>query len=130
MKKKSEKILARTLFSSRPAVGEYQLEPLTAGRILLLEKKGNALFGDLKAGDEVESYHVMEAFFVCKSTGDELADLMEDEDEWKRAVRSFAFDCPDEALLKFWEVIEEEKAAIAEAKAVPKKKRARKASRK
>ena len=129
-KAKGKKALVMTLFSNRPKVGEYELHPLTAGRIALLEEKGNALFsGDLKEGETVESYDVFEAFLVSISSGEQLAELSQDEEEWKISVRAFGFDLEDETLMEFWEVVEAEQKAITQARAVPKKKRARRGSK-
>ena len=76
MSKTKNKNLVLTLFSKRPKVGEYTLHPLTAGRIALLEDKGNKLFaGTLKEGDSVDSFDVFEAFMVSVSSGEELAEL-------------------------------------------------------
>lgn len=131
MKKRAgKKSLVLTLFANRPKVGEYQLHPLTAGRIALLEEKGNALFsGSLKEGETVESYDVFEAFLVSVSSGEELAELSQDDEEWKLSVKAFGFDLDDETLMDFWGVVEAEQKAITEARAVPKKKRARRASK-
>jgi hypothetical protein len=129
-KAKGKKSLVMTLFANRPTVGEYQLHPLTAGRIALLEEKGNALFsGELKEGETVESYDVFEAFLVSISSGEQLAELSQDEEEWKISVRAFGFDLEDETLMEFWEVVEAEQKAITQARAVPKKKRARRVSK-
>jgi hypothetical protein len=129
-KAKGKKSLVMTLFANRPKVGEYELHPLTAGRIALLEEKGNALFsGDLKEGETVESYDVFEAFLVSISSGEQLAELSQDEEEWKISVRAFGFDLEDETLMEFWEVVEAEQKAITQARAVPKKKRARRVSK-
>ena len=96
-KSKGNKNLVLTLFGNRPQVGEYELHPLTAGRIALLEEKGNALFsGSLKEGETVESFDVFEAFLVSISSGEELAELSQDDEEWKRSVRAFGFDLQDE----------------------------------
>jgi len=129
-KAKGNKNLVLTLFGNRPKVGEYELYPLTAGRIALLEEKGNALFsGSLKEGETVESFDVFEAFLVSISSGEELAELSQDDEEWKRSVRAFGFDLQDETLMQFWEVVEAEQKAISQARAVPKKKRARRGSK-
>mgnify|MGYP001195330436 CR=1 FL=1 len=130
MSKQKNKNLVLTLFSKRPKVGEYTLYPLTAGRIALLEDKGNKLFAGVKEGDSVDSYDVFEAFMVSVSSGEELAELsiLSDED-WKIATRAFGFDLEDQTLMDFWDVVEAERKAISAARAVPKKKRARRASR-
>jgi hypothetical protein len=76
MSKTKNKNLVLTLFSKRPKVGSHTLYPLTAGRIALLEDKGNKLFaGTLKEGDNVDSFDVFEAFMVSVSSGEELAEL-------------------------------------------------------
>jgi len=131
MKKTKNKNLVLTLFSKRPKAGQYTLYPLTAGRIALLEDKGNQLFsGTLKEGDSVQSYDVFEAFMVSVSSGEELAELsILTEDEWKIATRAFGFDLEDQTLMEFWDVVENERKAISAARAVPKKKRARRASK-
>jgi hypothetical protein len=129
-KAKGKKALVMTLFANRPKVGGYELHPLTAGRIALLEEKGNALFsGELKEGETVESYDVFEAFLVSISSGEQLAELSQDDEEWKISVRAFGFDLEDETLMEFWEVVEAEQKAITQARAVPKKKRARRVSK-
>lgn len=126
---KEKKSLSRTLFANRPKAGGYELQPLTAGRILFLEERGNSLFtGALKEGDDVSSGDVYEAFFVCVCSGEELAELASG-DEFEKAVKTFQFDLQDEALVDFWNVLEEEQESIQKAKAVPKKKRGRKATR-
>lgn len=131
MSKNKNKNLVLTLFSKRPKVGEYTLHPLTAGRIALLEDKGNKLFaGSLKEGDSVDSFDVFEAFMVSVSSGEELAELsILSEEEWKIATRAFGFDLEDQTLMDFWDVVEAERKAISAARAVPKKKRARRASK-
>jgi hypothetical protein len=58
-----------------------------------------------------------------------LAELSQDEEEWKISVRAFGFDLEDETLMEFWEVVEAEQKAITQARAVPKKKRARRVSK-
>lgn len=129
-KGKGKRDLVLTLFGNRPKVGEYQLHPLTAGRIALLEEKGNSLFsGSLKEGETVESFDVFEAFLVSISSGAELAELTQDEEEWDKEVKAFGFDLDDSTLMEFWQVVEAEQKAISQARAVPKKKRARRASK-
>jgi hypothetical protein len=131
MSKTKNKNLVLTLFSKRPKVGDHTLYPLTAGRIALLEDKGNGLFaGALKEGDSVDSFDVFEAFMVSVSSGEELAELSILSDvEWKIATRAFGFDLEDQTLMEFWDVVEDERKAISAARAVPKKKRARRASK-
>ena len=131
MSKTKNKNLVLTLFSKRPKVGEYTLHPLTAGRIALLEDKGNKLFaGSLKEGDSVDSFDVFEAFMVSVSSGEELAELsILSDEEWKISTRAFGFDLEDRTLMDFWDVVEAERKAISSARAVPKKKKARRASK-
>ena len=131
MKKTKTIHLVLKLISKRPKAGQYKLYPLTAGRIALLEDKGNKLFsGTLREGDSVESYDVFEAFMVSVSSGEELAELsILSEDEWKIATRAFGFDLEDQTLMEFWDVVENERKSISAARAVPKKKRAGRASK-
>ncbi|MGB0622190.1 MAG: hypothetical protein ACPGVZ_22265, partial [Myxococcota bacterium] len=81
-------------------------------------------------GDSVDSYDVFEAFMVSVSSGEELAELsILSDEEWKISTRAFGFDLEDQTLMDFWDVVEAERKAISAARAVPKKKRPRRASK-
>jgi len=111
------------LFGRRPKVGGMQLHPLTAGRLSVLEERGNPLIGGMKKGDELAAERVYEVMMVAAMTGDELAELaLEEEREWRVAVRKFSFGVSEEALEAFWELTEKEMEAIRKARAVPVKK--------
>ena len=125
----SEALVKYTFFKKRLKVGSLQLYPLTAGRLIVLEQRGNPLAGG-GAGDEPDPFSLYEALLVASSDAHELADLcMLDDDEWQRAVRAFGFDLPDEVINSFQEVIEAEMEAIQKSMTQPKKKAARKTVR-
>lgn len=119
------------LFSERPKVGQWEMKPLTAGRIVMLEERGNPLLGKLKAGDEVRSEWVFELLMVCAMDPRELARLSRSGDEeWRDEVGVFGMDVTEAELTEIWEIVEAEFSAIEKVKAEPKKKAARKTTRK
>ena len=111
-----------TFFKARPKVGNLQLYPLSAGRLIVLEQKGNPLAG-ASSGDEADPFALYEALLVASSDAETLAEmcLLEDR-EWQLEVRKFGFDLEDECLNKFQQVIETEMDAIQKSMVVPKKK--------
>ena len=115
-----------TFFKKRPKVGNMQLYPLTAGRLIVLEQHGNPLAG-AGTGDEPDPFALYEALMVASSDAEQLAELcmLEDRD-WQLEVRRFGFEIADECLNDFQEVIEVEMKAIQAAQVQPKKKVARK----
>ena len=116
-----------TFFKARPKVGELQLYPLSAGRLIVLEQRGNPLAGSGTGDDEPDPFALYEALLVASSDSGELAELcMLDEREWNVEVRKFGFDLPDDCINEFHAVIETEMDAIQKSMVVPKKKAARK----
>jgi len=105
-------LIKHTLFSSRPEIGGRQVYPLTAGRLLVLEEMGNPLgTGD---GENVQAMSIYEAFLVAITPGPELEELTRDAVAWKRTVRRFSLETPDEDLNAFWFVFEGELKAAAD----------------
>jgi hypothetical protein len=79
----------RVLFVDRPRLGPFRLFPLTAGRVAILEDKGNSLAVGSKSG-EVSSFELFEAMMVCLLDRDELAEkAVLEEVPWKIEVRRF-----------------------------------------
>lgn len=113
-----------TLFDHRPEVGGVMLHPLSGGRIAILEERGNPLAMGVAAGTEVASRSVYEVLMVARLGADELLDLADlDDPGWRRAVRKFSLEVPDDELYEFWMILEAEMEAVRAAVAVPKKKR-------
>lgn len=128
MKAKNEKrlepLLKFTMFSARPEVGGRKLNPLTGGRLAVMEERGNVIATGARPGDDVDSFSVYEAMFICLAGGAELAELsLLDDRDWKLAVRGFAMDVPDDDLNEFWAVfngeLEAAKAAATESAKKP-----------
>ena len=119
-------VLRYTIFGDRPVIGDLELQPLTAGRVALLQEMGNPLFLEgLKEGDELGAFPMMEVLFVAIKSSRDLAEASEEgEREWRVAVREFGMDLDNEVLMDAWEVFEKEAASITGAQA--KKKRTRK----
>ena len=118
-----------TFFKKRPKVGGLQLYPLTAGRLIVLEQRGNPLAGTVADGD-ADPFALYEALMVASSDAEALAEMcMLENHEWDVEVRKFGFDLPDEDLNAFQAVIEAEMKAIQAAQVQPKKKRAARKSR-
>lgn len=122
-------LIQYTLFKKRPKVGGYQLHPLSAGRLLILEELGNPL-GTGEVQDEVDQMSVYEAFMVASMDADELADAVADEAAWKRQVRVFSLDLADDDLNKFWEIMQDELSEAAKKMTEPAAPKARKAGKK
>ena len=98
-----------TFFAGRPKVGAYKLNPLTAGRIAVLEERGNPLATGDEGAEKENRFAIYEAMMVAVMDGPELAELsMEAEFEWQRAVRAFSMDCSNDDLNKFWQICEKE----------------------
>ena len=98
-----------TFFAGRPSVGAYKLNPLSAGRIAVLEERGNPLATGEEGAEKEDRFAIYEAMMVAVMDGPELADLsMEAEFEWQRAVRAFGIDCSNDDLNKFWQICEAE----------------------
>ena len=115
-----------TFFSKRPKVNGIQLYPLTAGRLIVLEQRGNPLAGAAD-GSDPDPFALYEALLVASSESEDLAEMcMLDDHDWKVAVRKFGFDVPDSSLTDFQKVIEQEMEAIQASQVQPKKKAARK----
>jgi hypothetical protein len=125
---KEKSSVSFTIFGDRPMVGDLQLFPLSAGRVVFLQERGNPLLLDgLAEDDYVPPAKVWELLFVATRTGAELAEVDElEDDEWKRVVKGFGYDLSDEVLSDCWELFERETKALLEAQAAPKKKRMRK----
>jgi len=118
-----KKGLELMLFESRPKVGNYQLFPMTAGRMVVLEDVGNPLIGALKEGDEVPKEAVFELLMVATMEPVALARLSREGPEaWQDAVDLFGMELPNSVLEEIWGLVQKEFAAIQKARAVPKKK--------
>lgn len=105
------KLISHTLFSTRPEVGGVRLFPLSAGRIEALRALGNPLgTGD---GSEVGVRAIYEAYLVSTLEGQDLAHLLANPERWKLMVDGTALNLPDEVLNEFWEVLQDELAAIS-----------------
>lgn len=118
-----------TFFSKRPKVSGMQLYPLTAGRLIVLEQRGNPLAG-AATGEDPDPFALYEALLVASSDSENLAEMcLLDDHDWKVAVRKFGFDVPDATLNDFQKVIEAEMDSIQASQVQPKKKAARKAIR-
>lgn len=114
-----------TFFDTRPKVGELQLYPLTAGRLIVLEQRGNPLAG-VGVDDEPDPFALYEALLVASMASEELAEMCQlEERDWKIEVNKFAFDLSDDVINSFQEVIEAEMDAIQSAQTKPKKKAVR-----
>tara|TARA_R110002110_G_scaffold11801_12_gene56555 strand:+ start:135 stop:536 length:402 start_codon:yes stop_codon:yes gene_type:complete len=112
-----------TMFSERPEVGGRRLEPLTGGRVAVLEERQNPLVMGVKKGGEVSSWKVYEVLMVATMAAEDLAALaMEEGPGWDQAVKLFGIGVPDDELQEFWAVLEAEMEAIRKARVVPKKK--------
>lgn len=119
-------LIGYTFFRKRPKLGPYQLYPLTAGRLIVLEQRGNPLAG---AGSEEDPdpFALYEALLVSSSDPAALAELsLLEDDDWKREVRTFGFELEDEILGQFQQVIETEMEEIQKSMTQPKKKAAKK----
>lgn len=115
-----------TFFAKRPDVGKIKLHPLTAGRLIVLEQRGNPLAGAADDSDP-DPFALYEALMVASSDSCDLAELcLLDDHDWKVAVRAFGFDVPDKSLNAFQDVIEAEMKAIQASQVQPKKKAVRK----
>lgn len=117
-------LMEYTFFSKRPQVGQYQLHPLSVGRLAVLEERGNPLAtGD--GGGQEDRFSIQEALLVASSSGDDLAEWsLEDEPAWKLRVRRFAMDISNDDLNEFWEIsMKELKAAQDSMVAPPEKSR-------
>ena len=116
-----------TLFSTRPKVGPWKLHPLTSGRMLVLEERGNPIVLGAKPGDEVSSWVVYEVLMSATMEEEDFVELsLADDMEWKRSVRLFGIRVKDEDLKLFWAVLEAEIEAIRKAQTKAKKKTAQK----
>ena len=104
-------LIRHTLFKARPKVGAFQLHPLTAGRVLVLEELGNPL--GTGSDIEIDSRAVYEAFLVAILPGEELEAAVQDEDAWLRRVRVLSLEMSDDDLNAFWEIIQAELQAAA-----------------
>ncbi len=115
-----------TFFAKRPDVGNMKLHPLTAGRLIVLEQRGNPLAGAV-TDEEPDPFALYEALMVASADSSELAELcLLDDHDWKVAVRAFGFDVPDKSLNAFQDVIEAEMESIQASQVQPKKKAVRK----
>lgn len=115
--------LAATIFAGRPVVGGRQLHPLSAGRLVVLEERGNPLVRGAEEGAEVSSWVVFEVMLVATLDAEELVGKsMLSDAEWQAEVRRFGLGIDDEELVEFWTILEAELMAIAEARTQPKKK--------
>jgi len=114
-----------TFFKTRPKCGEFKLYPLTAGRLIILEERGNVLA--TKRSEENADVPVMtmyEALMVASTDSEALAEvsLLEDHD-WQLEVRKFSFDCSDEAVGDFEGIFMKEMEAVQKKMVKPIKKR-------
>jgi len=100
-------LVRHTLFRSRPKIAGNELHPLTAGRVLVLEELGNPL-GTGSDGVDIDPRAVYEAFLVCLLDSSELEAAVQDDEDWKRRVRIFSLDTPDEDLNAFWGILQSE----------------------
>jgi|TARA_R110002167_G_scaffold82978_1_gene226010 hypothetical protein len=124
--KKKRMAAASMLFESRPKVGGKKLYPLTAGRMVILEERKNPLVGSMTKGEEVSGQAVFELMMVCALEPRELAKIARLEaGDWDEEVSVFGMEVAQGDLIDFWNVVEAEFEAMRSARAVPKKKRAR-----
>ena len=115
MSKKSSKLIGHTFFSKKPKVGDYQLQPINAGRMVILEEKGNPLA--VGEEGEVNNWAVYEAFMVATmESGDLLDSSLMDADAWSYKVRAFGLDVSDDDLNAFWNVFQAEMEEINKSK--------------
>jgi hypothetical protein len=122
----SKKEVPLCLFSSRPEVAGFELKPLTAGRILVLESLGHPIAVGMRAGQVVSKEQLFQLVLVASLDDRELAELQVDADEreWKIRGAEVAMKFQDGDMQKLWEIVEKEVSEIEAAKAVPKKKNA------
>jgi hypothetical protein len=117
-------LIEYTFFSKRPKISGVQLYPLTAGRLIVLEQRGNPLAG-AGTDDNPDPFALYEALMVASSDSEQLAEMcLLDDHDWKKEVRKFGFDVPDVVLTDFQKVIEDEMDAIKQSQVKPKKKAA------
>lgn len=108
------------LFAKRPQVGPHKLNPLGAGRLSILEERGNPLAIGMKEGETMTSYALFEVLMVAVLNSVELVELDDGDDgEWKKAVKVFSMDIDDDMVQDFNKVFEAEIAAIDAAKVEP-----------
>lgn len=118
-----ESDLQYVIFGSRPKVGDFELVPLHAPRVAILQEVKNPIFmGEVPDGADIGSFPVAEILFVATRTPRELAEAIES-GEWRVLVREFVLDLDDQTLVDAWAVIEAESKALQNAQAAPKKKK-------
>lgn len=118
-------LVSYTFFKNRPTVGEFQLFPLTGGRLIILEERGNPLALEDVSESEVDPFALYEALLVASCDGETLAEVSLCNDlDWKLEVRKFGLDCSDEAINDFEQVIKKEMEAIQKAAVKSAKKKA------
>lgn len=116
-----------TLFSTRPKVGQWQLEPLQAGRLGVLEEHGNPIAVGVEEGAEICAEEVYELLYVASRGVDELAEAsFLDDDGWRLELRKFSLTVTDDELEQAWEIFNDELQAMNSARTVAKKKPPRK----
>jgi hypothetical protein len=124
-KNAGKKSVPLSLFESRPVVGGLKLNPLSAGRILILEKMESPVVIGAKSGESVTADDLFLVLLVASLDSRELAELsFEGDEEFLIRARMLGIDFPAGALSELWELIERELGEIEKAKAVPKKKSA------
>ena len=124
-KNAGKKSVPLSLFESRPVVGGLKLNPLSAGRILILEKMESPVVIGAKSGESVSAYYLFLVLLVASLDSRELAELsFEGDEEFLIRARMLGIDFPAGALSELWELIERELGETDSAPALPNQPRA------